>query len=85
MLKSISCCKIYIDKIADVIQEAIFGCPSPTSVVYMASSFRMAESAALSATLLEDWLDVTRNMDPTEFENLQKELDFGSPFPFEDF
>ena len=59
--------------------------PPPTSVVNMTFSFRMAESAALSATLLEDWLDVTRNMDPTEFENLQKELDFGSPFSFEDF
>ena len=50
----------------------------------MTFSYRMAESAALSASLLEDWLDVTRNMDPTEFENLQQELDFGSPFPFED-
>ena len=43
------------------------------------------QSAALSATLLADWLDVTKNMDPSEFETLQQELDLGADFNFEDF
>ena len=39
------------------------------------------DSAPLSASLLADWLDVSGNMDPSELEALQQELEMGSPLP----
>ncbi len=42
------------------------------------------DSAPLSASLLRDWLDVSGNMDPSELEALQRELEMGSPLVFSD-
>ena len=38
----------------------------------------------MSASLLADWLDVSGNMDPSELEALQQELEMGSPLVFVD-
>ena len=42
------------------------------------------DSAPLSASLIADWLDVSGNMDPSELEALQQELEMGSPLVFAD-
>ncbi|XP_013419265.1 mitogen-activated protein kinase 7 [Lingula anatina] len=43
------------------------------------------DSAPLSASLLEDWLEVTGNLGPRDMEALQQELELGSPMVFSDF
>ena len=42
------------------------------------------DSAPLSASLIADWLDVSGNMDPSELQALQQELEMGSPLVFAD-
>ena len=53
-------------------------------IIFLVCNRNKLDSAPLSASLIADWLDVSGNMDPSELEALQQELEMGSPLVFAD-